>query len=136
MGCPVEMIDESKGNILEEMRDYFARHQGGRDSPMADSRFSAALDKIKSVQNPTKADFAEVVALMKFGSCPGTNKSRVSTESLGWMLGLEDEVDESQEVQLEEDLQTCFAEEECDAINAKFPQAQSLMQQGESSSTL
>merc|ERR1719414_625363 len=110
MGCPVEMIDESKGNILEEMRDYFARHQGGRDSPMADSRFSAALDKIKSVQNPTKADFAEVVALMKFGSCPGTRTSRVSHASLARLV---DEVDESQEGQLEEDLQTCLAEEDC-----------------------
>merc|ERR1719445_1129341 len=120
MGCPAEMVDKSQGDIVEYMSAYFAKHQGGRDSPMAESRFGAALDKIRSVPDPTKADFAEVVALMRFGSCPEAEETagetpeetRVSTDSLSRLV---DGVDESEEGQLEEDLQTCFAKENCDA---------------------
>merc|ERR1719254_458726 len=85
MGCPAEMIDESEGNLMEEMRDYFTKHQG--NAPMADSRFSAALDKIKSVQNPTKADFAEVVALMNSALVP-SRRSRESPARAwpGWLM--------------------------------------------------
>jgi len=129
MACPTDMIDESDSKIAEDMRAYFNRHQGGRHSPMADARFSAALDKIRSVgdfaRSPTKQDFAEAVALMRFGACPEAEETRVSAESLSRLV---DEVDESAEEQLEEDLQACMDEERCDAISAKFPQESSLIQ--------
>jgi len=134
MGCPTDMVNESDSKITEEMRAYFDKHQGGRDSPMADARFSAALDKIRSVRDsgrgPTKQDFAEAVALMRFGACPEAEETRVippriSADSLTRLV---DEVDESAEEQLEEDLQACMDEERCDAINAKFPQESSLVQ--------
>jgi len=129
MGCPADMVDESDRKIVEEMRAYFDKHQGGRDSPMADARFSAALDKIRSVRDlgrsPTKQDFAEAVTLMRFGACPEAEETRVSSDSLARLV---DEVDESTEEQLEEDLQTCLDEDRCDAISAKFPQESSLVQ--------
>jgi hypothetical protein len=129
MGCPADMVDESDSKIAEEMRAYFDKHQGGRDSPMADARFSAALDKIRSVQDfgrsPTKQDFAEAVALMRFGACPEAEETRISADSLTRLV---DEVDESAEEQLEDDLQACMDEERCDAISAKFPQGSSLIQ--------
>lgn len=129
MGCPADMVDESDSKIADEMRAYFDKHQGGRDSPMADARFSSALDKIRSVgdfaRGPTKQDFAEAVALMRFGACPEAEETRVSADSLNRLV---DEVDESAEEQLEEDLQACMDEERCDAISAKFPQELSLIQ--------
>jgi len=133
MACPTDMVDESDSKIAEDMRAYFNKHQGGRHSPMADARFRAALDKIMSVQSPTKQDFAEAVALMRFGACPEAKETRVSAKSLSYLV---DEVDESAEEQLEEDLQACLDEEKCDAISAKFPQGSSLIQSGGNTSAV
>jgi len=133
MACPTDMADESGSKITEDLRAYFDKRQGGRDAPMADARFSAALDKIRSVQSPTKQDFAEAVALMRFGACPEAKETQVSANSPAHLV---DEVDESAEEQLEEDLQACLDEEKCDAIRARFPQESSLIQSGGNTSAV
>jgi len=128
MGCPSHMITVD-ASIAEAMEVYFTKNQGGRDSPMAESRFEAALEKIKSVSVPTKADFAEVVALMKYGSCPEAKETRASADSIE---ALPEEVDESEDDKLEADVEACFAEEDCSALEGRsWNRVTSLLQQGD-----
>lgn len=125
MGCPAELVNENEDKIIEGTRAYFDKHHMGDNSVMADKHFSAALDKIMSVQNPREKDFVEVTALMRFGVCPEAKEAQASADSLTRLV---DEVEESEEEELVEMLQTCFATENCAAIKTELPETSSLMQ--------
>merc|ERR1711904_661944 len=92
---------------------------------MADSRFQAALQKIKSTPQPTRQDFLEVFALMKYGTCPESTVPRASAAAEP-MLKLD--LKETHEAQLREDVQTCFADEDCSALEATLPRSSSLLE--------
>jgi hypothetical protein len=125
MGCPTKMLDVSNEGITKAMEEYFTKNSGGRDQPMADIRFQAALQKIKSTPRPTRQDFLEVVAVMKYGTCPEATAPRAAASA---ELMLSADVNEANEAELQKDVQTCFADEDCSALEAKFPSSSSLLQ--------